>query len=109
MHFFDFHSHLDWYEQDCCYNSHYSELFTQLKKFSGTIISASCDEKSFYKNLEICKKSKDFGIFYNKNGLPKIIPTFGIHPKEICNYSPQKIDKKLTLPTVYRNTNVIEF
>lgn len=87
MHFFDFHSHLDWYEQDCCYNSHYSELFTQLKKFSGTIISASCDEKSFYKNLEICKKSEDFGIFYNKNGLPKIIPTFGIHPKEILNSS----------------------
>ena len=26
-----------------------------------------------------------------------------------CNYSPQKNYKKLTLPTVYRNSNVIEF
>ena len=27
----------------------------------------------------------------------------------IRNYSPQKIYKKSTLPTVYRNSNVIEF
>ena len=87
MHLFDFHSHLDWYEQDCSDNFLYDGIFSQLERFSGTIISASCSENSFYENLKICEKSKALGIFYNQNGLPKIIPTFGIHPKDILNGS----------------------
>lgn len=82
MHLFDFHSHLDWYEQDCSDNFLYDGIFSQLERFSGTIISASCSENSFYENLKICEKSKALGIFYNQNGLPKIIPTFGIHPAQ---------------------------
>ena len=31
------------------------------------------------------------------------------YDNSVGNYSPQKIYKKLTLPTVYRNSNVIEF
>ena len=33
----------------------------------------------------------------------------GHFSKKNGNYSPQKIYRKLTLPTVYRNSNVIEF
>lgn len=59
----DFHTHLDFYESD--------ELKTQLKDFSGTIIAASIDEKSFLKNCEIAASVPQ---------TCRIIPTFGIHP-----------------------------
>ena len=59
----DFHTHLDFYKSD--------ELKTQLKDFSGTIIAASVDEKSFLKNCEIAASTPQ---------TCRIIPTFGIHP-----------------------------
>ena len=59
----DFHTHLDFYKSD--------ELKTQLKDFSGTIIAASVDEKSFLKNCEIAVSAPQ---------TCRIIPTFGIHP-----------------------------
>jgi len=59
----DFHTHLDFYKSD--------ELKTQLKDFSGTIIAASVDEKSFLKNCEIAASAPQ---------TCRIIPTFGIHP-----------------------------
>lgn len=112
MYFFDFHSHLDWYKNDKqnsllssnssalinqrFYDSaYYAELLSQLEIFSGTIISASCNEESFYENLKICEKAKALGIFYNTNNLPKIIPTFGIHPKDVlkCSKNLHEYDK----------------
>ena len=112
MFFFDFHSHLDWYKNDKqnsllssnssalinqrFYDSaYYADLLSQLENFSGTIISASCNEESFYENLKICEKAKALGIFYNTNNLPKIIPTFGIHPKDVlkCSKNLHEYDK----------------
>ena len=59
----DFHTHLDFYKP--------AELNEQLKSFSGTIIAASTDEKSFLKNCEITTAAPSHC---------RIIPTFGIHP-----------------------------
>lgn len=59
----DFHTHLDFYKSD--------ELDAQLKEFSGTIIAASVDEKSFLKNSEIAARTPE---------CCRVIPTFGIHP-----------------------------
>ncbi len=49
----------------------------------------------FYENLKICEKAKALGIFYNTNNLPKIIPTFGIHPKDVlkCSKNLHEYDK----------------
>ena len=68
--YIDFHTHLNDYPQD--------ELFFQLKDFSGIIITASCDSESYKKNCLIQNKSKNFSKL-------KIIPTFGIHPKQAAN------------------------
>ena len=82
MYFFDFHSHLDWYKNDKqnsllssnssalinqrFYDSaYYADLLSQLENFSGTIISASCNEESFYENLKICEKAN---IISRKSG-----------------------------------------
>lgn len=67
----DFHTHLDFYKQE--------ELEPQLKAFSGTIIAASVDEKSFLKNCEIAASAP-------KNC--RIIPTFGIHPNAADENAP---------------------
>lgn len=59
----DFHTHLDFYKS--------ADLDEQLQNFSGTIISASTDEKSFLRNCEITASAPSNC---------RIIPTFGIHP-----------------------------
>lgn len=59
----DFHTHLDFYKS--------ADLNEQLQNFSGTIISASTDEKSFLKNCRITASAPSNC---------RIIPTFGIHP-----------------------------
>lgn len=66
----DFHTHLDFYRQ--------SELNMQLEAFSGMIIAASVDEKSYLANLKIAGFSKKQALSCNSL---KIIPTFGIHPE----------------------------
>ncbi len=62
----DFHTHLDFYKRE--------ELQKQLTEFSGTIIAASVDEKSFLENCEIAEWAKKYARDC------RIIPTFGIHP-----------------------------
>ena len=62
----DFHTHLDFYKRE--------ELQKQLTEFSGTIIAASVDEKSFLENCEIAGWAKKYARDC------RIIPTFGIHP-----------------------------
>ena len=62
----DFHTHLDFYKRE--------ELQKQLTNFSGTIIAASVDEKSFLENCEIAEWAK------SPARACRIIPTFGIHP-----------------------------
>ena len=66
----DFHTHLDFYEQE--------ELKAQLAEFSGIIVAASVDEKSFLKNCEIAECTKMTAS--RKEAGYQIIPTFGIHP-----------------------------
>lgn len=65
MNYVDFHTHLDWYNQD--------ELMLQLEKFSGIIVAASVDAGSFLKNQRISEAASKFNC--------RIIPTVGIHPK----------------------------
>ena len=62
----DFHTHLDFYKRE--------ELQKQLTNFSGTIIAASVDEKSFLENCRIAEWAKKAARDC------RIIPTFGIHP-----------------------------
>lgn len=62
----DFHTHLDFYKRE--------ELQKELKDFSGTLIAASVDEKSFLENCAIAEWAK------NSARASHIIPTFGIHP-----------------------------
>ena len=76
--YIDFHSHLDFYKND-------KELFSQLKNFSGAIVSASSDEKSFEKNLEIQKKNS----LLKTNA--KIVTGFGIHPMNAEFFDEKKI------------------
>ncbi len=66
----DFHTHLDFYKKE--------ELKAQLAEFSGIILAASVDEKSFLKNCEIAGWTKMTAT--RKNAGCQIIPTFGIHP-----------------------------
>ena len=70
----DFHTHLDFYKPD--------ELESQLAEFSGTIVAASIDEKSFLNNLEISKYCK------TTTRACHIIPTFGIHPNRADENAP---------------------
>ncbi len=60
----EFHTHLDFYKE--------ADLKEQLSEFSGTIVAASVDEKSFLKNCEIAG--------WDNMKSCQIIPTFGIHP-----------------------------
>ena len=62
----DFHTHLDFSKKE--------ELQKQLTEFSGTIIAASVDEKSFLENCGIAEWTKKSACAC------RIIPTFGIHP-----------------------------
>lgn len=62
----DFHTHLDFYKRE--------ELPKQLTGFSGIIIAASVDEKSFLENFAIAEWAKKSARDCH------IIPTFGIHP-----------------------------
>ncbi|MCR5188479.1 MAG: TatD family hydrolase [Treponema sp.] len=77
MHYIDFHTHLDCYENQ-------EDLLGQLAGFEGTIVSASMDALSYQKNLQLAEKAKALG--YSS----RIIPTFGIHPKEAVN-APQDL------------------
>ena len=70
MYYVDFHTHLDWYENQ-------EALFNQLKDFSGAIVAASVDAKSFRKNQEIRDKAKALGYSCT------IIPTLGVHPAKV--------------------------
>ena len=67
----DFHTHLDFYKRE--------ELNQQLADFSGIIVTASVDEKSYLTNCKISSHTQ------SENPSCKIIPTFGIHP----NYADQ--------------------
>lgn len=62
----DFHTHLDFYKRE--------ELQKQLTEFSGIIIAASVDEKSFLENCGIAEWTKKLARACH------IIPSFGIHP-----------------------------
>ena len=64
--YYDFHTHLDQYPQ--------KKLAQQLKNFSGTIVSASMNERSFEKTEKLASDKN-----YTKNYT--IFPTFGVHPK----------------------------
>ena len=72
MHYIDFHTHLDSYKNQ-------KELLEQLTGFGGTIVAASMDANSYKKNLQLEEKAKALGCS------ARIIPTFGIHPKEALN------------------------
>ena len=62
----DFHTHLDFYKSE--------ELQKQLSEFSGTIMTAAVDEKSFLANVAIFQKAQITAPSSH------IIQTFGIHP-----------------------------
>ncbi len=68
MHFIDFHSHLDWYEQDSSFN-------TQIQNYRGIIVSASVDRESYFKNLETARRAEKL------NPEITIVPTAGVHPE----------------------------
>lgn len=70
----DFHTHLDFYKEE--------ELFPQLEKFSGIIVAASVDEKSYLANCQISDHIQ------KTNKLCQIIPTFGIHPNQADQNAP---------------------
>ena len=70
----DFHTHLDFSKKE--------ELQKQLTEFSGTIIAASVDEKSFLENCGIAEWAKKSARDC------RIIPTFGIHPNAADENAP---------------------
>ena len=70
----DFHTHLDFYKCE--------ELNQQLANFSGILVAASVDEKSYLTNCEISRHSQASG------NTCKIIPTFGIHPNQADQNAP---------------------
>lgn len=79
--YIDFHTHLDWYNPE-------DELISQLKTFNGIIVAASCDDKSFEKNLQL----EQSVIHLEESGelapgTVKILPTFGIHPMNAAKAS----------------------
>ncbi len=83
----DFHTHLDFYKDE--------ELAPQLKAFSGAIIAASVDEKSFLRNLQIAAQynsQKPHSTNAMSPSSPasacRIIPTFGIHPNAADENAP---------------------
>lgn len=68
--YIDFHTHLDWYEnQDL--------LISQIVDSKIVCVAASVDDESYYKNLEIALKVKEL------TGKNLIIPTIGIHPCKV--------------------------
>ena len=82
----DFHSHLDFYKE--------KELLPQLANFSGIIVAASVDEKSYLANCEIARHSQT-------NGNPcQIIPTFGIHPNQADQNTPLLDDPTTAAPFI---------
>jgi len=68
--FVDFHTHLDWYDDE-------NVLLNQLSTYKGIIVSASVNLESYEKNKQISQKANALGY-----GV-KIIPTVGIHPNEV--------------------------
>lgn len=74
----DFHTHLDFYKRE--------ELQKQLTDFSGTIVAASVDEKSFLENCCISEWTKSSARACH------IIPTFGIHPNAADENAPLLYD-----------------
>lgn len=75
----DFHTHLDWYDKE--------EIKNQLEQFSGLIITASVDEKSYEKNKLIAESQKAGRSCH-------IIPSFGIHPNQADKYAPLLEDEE---------------
>ena len=86
MGYIDFHTHLDWYENQ-------DNLHKQLGEFQGVIVAASVDAQSYERNLAIVSTCN--------SGKVTIVPTVGIHPKnaaeapenlsiydELCEKSP---------------------
>ncbi len=67
--FVDFHTHLDCYKTE--------ELFPQLAKFNGIIVTASMDVHSYKKNLSIREWARSHG------GRVEVVPTFGVHPAKV--------------------------
>ncbi|MCR4735630.1 MAG: TatD family hydrolase [Treponema sp.] len=70
----DFHTHLDFYSDE--------QIHKDLQNFSGAIVAASVDEKSYLKNCQIAKWARENA----KKSL--IIPTFGIHPNAADQNAP---------------------
>lgn len=94
MEYIDFHTHLDWYDDQ-------KGLIKQLCGFNGTIVAASVDADSFKRNLEIAAAVNKSNVGAGGECNCKIIPTVGIHPKnaaeapenlsiydELCKKSP---------------------
>ncbi|MCR5217688.1 TatD family hydrolase [Treponema sp.] len=70
----DFHTHLDFYSD--------KQVHKDLQNFSGAIMAASVDEKSYLKNRQIAKWTGENA----KKSL--VIPTFGIHPNAADENAP---------------------
>ena len=78
----DFHTHLDFYKSE--------ELEEQLAEFSGTIVAAAVDEKSYLANVAISNHTKTTARAC------RIIPTFGIHPNRADENAPLLDDSATT-------------
>ena len=78
----DFHTHLDFYKS--------KELEEQLAEFSGTIVAAAVDEKSYLANVAISNHTKTTARAC------RIIPTFGIHPNRADENAPLLDDSATT-------------
>ena len=78
----DFHTHLDFYKSE--------ELEEQLAEFSGTIVAAAVDEKSYLANVAISNHTKTTARAC------RIIPTFGIHPNRADENAPLLDDPSIT-------------
>ena len=78
----DFHTHLDFYKSE--------ELEEQLAEFSGTIVAAAVDEKSYLANVAISNHTKTTARAC------RIIPTFGIHPNRADENAPLLDDSTTT-------------
>ena len=82
------------------------------------LVTACFDNQTSHALDRIIDDTAEFtgNDFMTANHIPSHLTLLQFHSKadaekiiSVCNYSPQKIYKKLTLPTVYRNSNVIEF
>ena len=77
----DFHTHLDFYSD--------KQVHKDLQSFSGAIIAASVDEKSYLRNCQLAKWAGE----NTKKSL--VIPTFGIHPNAADENAPLLDDPQI--------------